>query len=504
MIITCSKCSTSFNLDDLLVKEDGSKVRCSVCKHIFTAYPLPPKSEEETEESSVLTLESETDDIESFEESSDFEIEDDFSIEDSDLEITGSGLELDDTDLTPKDTDFEDSDIVESDLEADDDFSFEDNEFELEEAEPQELELDESPLEFEDDGLEFEAVDEDFDSLEFETIEEEPVSLKMEEAALPDTDLQLEEKSPEDSFDDEDEFELEFDVEDMDSEDSADMDEVSPLEIEIEPDQEDSVSLENSDAKEEQSSITPEDDFSEYDEVLDQETEPKNDFPEEETIEIDDTLKEKTHPLEKPEPVIRTGTPGSRRRKKRKSIAGAPVLILLLIFLLVIGAYIASVMTGYKIPYLSDIKIPFIEQHLKKSPSRESEARPVPNQKSVNGRFVTNASAGTLFVITGKVENPSNIPYNHIEIKGALITKGKKEAKTKNAYCGNIITEDMLKTGNISDINKLLTIKTGAHNTNMDVKPGASVPFMIVFSDLPEKLQNFTVKVVGFEKTKDN
>ena len=39
MIITCEECSTSFNLDDSLLKETGSKVRCSVCKNVFTAYP---------------------------------------------------------------------------------------------------------------------------------------------------------------------------------------------------------------------------------------------------------------------------------------------------------------------------------------------------------------------------------------------------------------------------------------------------------------------------------
>jgi hypothetical protein len=117
---------------------------------------------------------------------------------------------------------------------------------------------------------------------------------------------------------------------------------------------------------------------------------------------------------------------------------------------------------------------------------------------------VTNSTAGTLFVITGRVENPSNIAYSHIKVQGALITKGKVESKTKDAFCGNIITEEMLKTGNISDINKQIMVKEGNHNSNLNVKPGAGVPFMVVFSDLPEKLQNFTVKVVGSEPAKGN
>ena len=39
MIIKCEKCGTKFNLDESLLKKDGSKVRCSLCKHVFVAYP---------------------------------------------------------------------------------------------------------------------------------------------------------------------------------------------------------------------------------------------------------------------------------------------------------------------------------------------------------------------------------------------------------------------------------------------------------------------------------
>ena len=44
MIITCKACNASFNLDESLLKPEGSKVRCSKCKEIFVAYPpVPPK-----------------------------------------------------------------------------------------------------------------------------------------------------------------------------------------------------------------------------------------------------------------------------------------------------------------------------------------------------------------------------------------------------------------------------------------------------------------------------
>ena len=39
MVVQCENCRTIFNLDETLLKEGGSKVRCSLCKHLFTAYP---------------------------------------------------------------------------------------------------------------------------------------------------------------------------------------------------------------------------------------------------------------------------------------------------------------------------------------------------------------------------------------------------------------------------------------------------------------------------------
>ena len=39
MILTCQKCSTSFRLDETLLKATGSKVRCSLCRTIWVAFP---------------------------------------------------------------------------------------------------------------------------------------------------------------------------------------------------------------------------------------------------------------------------------------------------------------------------------------------------------------------------------------------------------------------------------------------------------------------------------
>ena len=46
MIINCEKCNSKFNLDENLLNENGSKVRCSVCKNIFIVMPPEPEKED--------------------------------------------------------------------------------------------------------------------------------------------------------------------------------------------------------------------------------------------------------------------------------------------------------------------------------------------------------------------------------------------------------------------------------------------------------------------------
>ena len=46
-------------------------------------------------------------------------------------------------------------------------------------------------------------------------------------------------------------------------------------------------------------------------------------------------------------------------------------------------------------------------------------------------------------------------------------------------------------------INKRLNNRFGDKKSNMNVAPGKTLPFMVVFSNLPDNLEEFTVEVVG-------
>ena len=46
MLLTCPQCSTIFRVDADLIPQDGQSVRCSICRHIWVASPVPPYADQ--------------------------------------------------------------------------------------------------------------------------------------------------------------------------------------------------------------------------------------------------------------------------------------------------------------------------------------------------------------------------------------------------------------------------------------------------------------------------
>ncbi|MEE4356237.1 MAG: protein kinase [Desulfococcaceae bacterium] len=55
MIAKCEKCRTAFNIKDQLIKDSGTKFRCSSCHHVFTVYPPSALPEPEMPRAEIKT-----------------------------------------------------------------------------------------------------------------------------------------------------------------------------------------------------------------------------------------------------------------------------------------------------------------------------------------------------------------------------------------------------------------------------------------------------------------
>jgi pilus assembly protein FimV len=524
MIITCKECNTRFNLDENLLKPTGSKVRCSKCNEVFTAYPpeiserteppveAAPEIEDQPDVAAPETGEKETagEDVLDFsgmeklldeEEAAAGEGAADEGTEDLDLDL--------DLDITPE------VETKKEGLEAG--------------AKPQEGEdLDLSDLENLLDAEESvpESVGDEIDE-----------ELKLEA----DSDFDAAAKVPpkKDGFEELDELDLSDLEEILDLEEPMAEDESAPEDIELELDMEAEPELEASSADDEDEEIDKVD-LSEIEKMLEVEEAEEQKEPEEKNLEFDlemeetsagPSLTEAPSDLEvyeldeaeetsdkpeaveaaadakaKPEfefeegaeeeaveeevpdvtPAVAAAAAPAKERRVSK-----PLVVLLILVLLAGGSYGAYVLLNYM-----HIQIPYVSNYFKpKVPDPKGNLKI--ETLDVNSRFILNIKAGKLFIITGKVKNGYSDNRRFISVIGKLFTKGKKIVKTETVFCGNVLSDIELSNMEFEAIKKRLSNRYGDNRSNFQVEPGKQLPFMIVFSDLPDNLEEFAIEAAG-------
>ncbi len=191
-----------------------------------------------------------------------------------------------------------------------------------------------------------------------------------------------------------------------------------------------------------------------------------------------------------------------------KSRSKKPVLVALLLLFLAGGVLIVPNMLGIKIPYISDINIPYLSDLDIKIPYLSDKLNPkekdvsgnfkiIPLGKTISARFVNDSQGNQRFVIHGKIKNDYDHPRSFIKITGKIYQKGGKLAKAETVYCGNVLSDSELTGMKFAAINKRLHNRFGDKRSNLKVKTGKTVAFMIVFDKLPQNLDEYTVEVDG-------
>jgi len=162
------------------------------------------------------------------------------------------------------------------------------------------------------------------------------------------------------------------------------------------------------------------------------------------------------------------------------------------IFLLLLGA--AAAITYWK-PELIPQYLSFFKTAEKKEPA-DAGVRLL-QFGSVTGSFVDSEAGGHLFVIRGMVNNQYSKPRSYILIKGSILNKKGEMVENRLSYAGNTFTEEELKTLSLEDIKKAMQNRDGMARQNFNVSSGATIPFMIVFDNLPANLSEFSVEAVS-------
>ncbi len=174
-------------------------------------------------------------------------------------------------------------------------------------------------------------------------------------------------------------------------------------------------------------------------------------------------------------------------RRKKKGGSGIFTWLLVLILLGLCGA------TGY---YYWLGQFPDVDFLIKRFLPQETAA-PAASQIKItdpSGIFVNNSEAGQLFVIQGKAVNGYAEPRSALAVKGQLFNRSGDLLREQTVFCGNTLSENELKTLPLAKLRERTENQFGDSLSNLNVGPGKSIPFTIVFSDLPADLSEFNVE----------
>jgi predicted Zn finger-like uncharacterized protein len=117
--------------------------------------------------------------------------------------------------------------------------------------------------------------------------------------------------------------------------------------------------------------------------------------------------------------------------------------------------------------------------------------------RSVEASFIKNKNTGDLLVISGEAVNDYNKPRAAIQIKGIVFGADGVEVSSKSAFCGNPLTEEQLTTMTMDKIETTMANQFGDSLANMEVAPGAAIPFMVVLPKPPTGATDYGVEPVG-------
>jgi predicted Zn finger-like uncharacterized protein len=115
-------------------------------------------------------------------------------------------------------------------------------------------------------------------------------------------------------------------------------------------------------------------------------------------------------------------------------------------------------------------------------------------------RFVENAIMGNIRVVEGMAVNGSPEPMTRIKVRAELYDLIGTPVRQNVAYCGNLLTDQELKTATEEQIARKLAIPQGTDISNDRVTPNGMIPFMIIFLREPPGVTKTLVMPIEAER----
>jgi predicted Zn finger-like uncharacterized protein len=111
--------------------------------------------------------------------------------------------------------------------------------------------------------------------------------------------------------------------------------------------------------------------------------------------------------------------------------------------------------------------------------------------------FHQNKEAGELFVVTGEAVNTFKQARASVQVKVNIYDKNGAVLVQKTAYCGNRLTNEQLATLPMEKIESIMNNQFGDSLSNLGIKPGQAIGFVVALANVPKEAADFGVEVVG-------
>jgi hypothetical protein len=179
----------------------------------------------------------------------------------------------------------------------------------------------------------------------------------------------------------------------------------------------------------------------------------------------------------------------------KKGRARQILLWVLLVILIVIGVGIG---TYYYAPQLLDNtgSGAFVGKKVEEQKKETQGVIPEIALENVRQYFVKNEKIGQVFVVEGKAVNKFDVPKELIKLRIKLFDDTGAVIGSKEFLCGNVVSYFQLQVLNQEELASALSAKVGILTNNTNLKPGAGVPFMVVFPNPPQTLSEFALEPI--------
>ncbi len=171
------------------------------------------------------------------------------------------------------------------------------------------------------------------------------------------------------------------------------------------------------------------------------------------------------------------------------------ILVLLVLLLLILGGAAGYLFMQEGSLNLNTIAryLPFLQEYIGESPvisPGDQIGITIIESSYVNGQ------AGQMLVIQGAAVNNHPTTRSAITVKGVLLDATGLPLLQQTVFCGNKLNNNALKSMSFAAIEEAMNNQFGDGLSNMNVSAGATIPFTIVFRNLPTGIASINVEVV--------